>query len=214
MVRACWHASFADRPNGWAAAAVVGMSVGLWWAVPVIHRAVVTPGVSWVLVGGCAAAAYGCVPETGQLWEVGLVLVCGGLAEIVRWRQLPVPVVAAATSLVLWAATFGATGAPRALVGGLFAVMPVLGTAAVVSHVRPTLNERRAAIPAQSDCQTERAVFAVIALWVISALVVARTGGISRSLEPAVLSVAIAVLVATLLSATIWRRLHSAPSVA
>lgn len=220
LVRACWHASFIGRPNGWAAVAVVCLTVGLWWAIPVVHRAIRTPGATWALMGGCAAAAYGCVPETGQLREVGLVLGCGGVAELLRWRQLPVPTLAAAAALVLWAATFGATGVPRALVGGLFSVVPVVGTAAIVSLGRlrvrapqpprePTTREpttRQTPSRQQFVTGSEVAAWAVASVWVVTALVVARTGGIAGSLRPALLSVAVAVPAATLLSAAIWRR--------
>lgn len=214
IVWACWHASFVGRPNDWAAVAVVGLTVGLWWATPVVHREIATPGVSWVLLGGCAAAAYGCVPETGQLWEVGLLLTCAGVAELLRWRRLPVSALAAGAALVLWAATFGATGAPRALVGGLFAVVPVLGTAAVVSLGRRRWQTDQPAHVAVSTSRAAIAVWAVAAVWVVAALVVARTGGIATTVGPALLSVAVAVPMASLLSAVLWRRFGRAPSVA
>lgn len=221
LVGASWHASFAGRSNDWAAVAVVGLAVALWWAIPVVHRMILTPGVSWVLLGGCAAAAYGCVPETGQLHEVGVVLACGGVAELLRWRRLPVSALAAAAALVMWAAVFGATGAPRALVGGLFAVVPVVGTAAVVSLGRRRLGDPQPTSPQSTTPQpttsqsttrlpfvtgSEVAAWAVAAVWVVTALVVARTGGIANSVGPALVSVALAVPVATLLSASIWRR--------
>ena len=116
---------------------------------------------------GSAIAVYGCVPETDQMREVAVVVCAGWLVEAVRRRPLPNPALLAASGLVAWSALYGATGRPSALVGGLFALVPLIAVACVP--------RRRKWLP-----------WLVGIVWAGAAVGVARTGGIATELSTAV----------------------------
>ncbi|MDO8362927.1 MAG: hypothetical protein Q7V88_08515 [Actinomycetota bacterium] len=190
LVAATWQPSFAGRTNGWAVASVVLLAAVAGWALP---RAAGAPlGWRWLVLAGSAAAVYGCVPETDQMREVGVVVAAGLLAEGVLRVALPVPAYAAAWGFVAWAALFGATGRPSALAGGLFALLPPLALGAV-----------------QAGGRRPAAVAVVAGGWVVAALVVARTGGIATSLPPAAGWVVGGAVAASVLTALVWHRSRS-----
>lgn len=186
LVAAVWDVSFAGRDLMWAVPVSVGAVVGVWWAAPVAHTRLPL-ATTWVLLAGCAGAVYLCVPETDQMREVAVVAVGGGVAELLLRRRLPVPAVAAAWAFVLWGALFGATGRPSAVVGGLFAVLPLVAVAVVAAR-----------------CTRVRLVI-VGAVWVAAAAVMARTGGLAQSLTDALLTAAACAAVASLASAVLCR---------
>ena len=195
---ACWPASFQQRGgNWWAVAAAALVSVALWWAVPRLRMASPMPSSRWGLFAGCAFAVYCCVPETGQMPDVALVIIVAAIAEVLQQRLLPVPVDAAVAALLLWSALFGATGRPSALIGGLFALVPLVAVPAVL-----------AARPALADAALLwRWVLAVV--WIAAAVAVARTGGIATTAGPgwlAVVSFTLAALVASELLARLASR--------
>lgn len=180
IVWSSWSTTFEGRDLGWAALLVVLFAVGLVWAIPVLFGAFTSPMYTWVLFAGCLGAVHVCVPENGRTAEVGLLVACGGVAEFLMRRRLPLPVWSAIATAVLWTAVFGASGRARAVIGGLFAVTPLIATALVV---RP----RRAVRPL-----TETRRWLIAFVWLAAAWIVARTGGIAETTSAAWISVAIA----------------------
>lgn len=191
LVASTWDASFAGRDNQWAVVAGAVVAIALWWAVPIAHERLVGPGplhtigVAWWGLLGSAIAVYGCVPETDQMREVGVVVAAGGLAELLLRRRLPTPALVAAAAYVEWSALYGATGRGRALVGGLFALTPLIAVAVFDAKRRSWL---------------------LGLVWVVAAVVMARTGGIATSLRPALVAAAICGAVALAVSALLVRR--------
>lgn len=169
LVLSAWDASFRGRENGWAVVAGTGTAIGLWWAAHRSHERLAVFGAAWWTLLGSTAAVYGCVPETGQMREVAIVVVAGGVAELLLRRRLPTAALVAAAALVEWSALFGATGQARALVGGLFALVPLVAVAMV---------------PAGSRWRG----LAVALVWMVAAVGMARTGGIATTLKPAVVA--------------------------
>jgi len=181
LVMSTWQASFEARNNEWAVVAGVGAAVALWWAAPRAHERLARSGCAWWALLGSAVAVYGCVPETDQMREVGIVVAAGGVAEVVLRRRLPTAALLAAAAFVEWSALFGATGQARALVGGLFALAPLVAVAAVREGARWRSQ-------------------AVAVVWVIASVAMARTGGIATSLPPAVQASALCAAAASLLT--------------
>ena len=192
LVGSAWGVSFGGRSLSWAALLALLVAVAMWWAAPRAHEALPSWGAAWWVLLGSAAAVYGCVPETDQMREVAVVVVAGGVAEVLIRRRLPTPALLAAMALVEWSALYGATGQGRALVGGLFALTPLIAVA-VVGHVAGHV-----ASPPVRWLPSAGA-----GVWVATALVVARTGGIATSLSPAVMAAAVGGSVAAALSAAL-----------
>jgi len=192
LVASAWHASFGAGRNRWAVVVAVAMGSVAVTALPALAPVVRWRGVGWLgwrwaLLAGAAVAVYGCVPETDQMREVGVVVVAGVAVEWLRRTPLPAPAVVAAWGLVAWSVLYGATGRPSALVGGLFALVAPLAAG---------LAARRGA-----------AVALVIGgVWSVAAVVVARTGGIEPTLHPAVVAAVSAAVIAGAVSAVVWRR--------
>lgn len=201
LLAATWPASFESGRNQWALPVVVLAMVALWWAAPLVRLALPTPGIAWVLLAGCAAGVYACVPETDQLWEVGLALAAGAVAEVLLRRALPVCVLTAAAAVVLWAALFGATGRTTALIGGLFAFVSFIAVGVIGT----------AGWGLASVAQWWRWVLA--AGWLFVAGAVARTGGISPQASAGVVAVVVAAPVAAGFSAVLVRLSRRARSV-
>lgn len=192
LTASAWGASFDGRSLTWAVVAAVAVAVAMWWTAPVAHAELAKWGGAWWVLLGSAAAVYGCVPETDQMREVAVVVAAGGVAEVLTRRRLPTPALVAAMGLVEWSALYGATGQGRALVGGLFALTPLIAVGVVA-----TVDRR----------QTDRwwLPYSVAAVWVAAALVVARTGGIATSLSPAVVAAAVGGVVAAGVTAALVR---------
>jgi hypothetical protein len=169
LVMSTWDASFRGRENGWAAVAGTGTALAVWWAAPRAHERLADFGAAWWMSLASVAAVYGCAPETGQMREVAIVVAAGGAAEFVLRRRLPTAALVAAAAFVEWSALFGAAGQGRALVGGLFALVPLVAVAIV---------------PAGPRWRS----LAVALVWMVAAVGMARTGGIATSLTPAVLA--------------------------
>jgi len=172
LVASVWDMSFAGRHVGWAVPVAVGVAVAVWWAAPLAQERLLLPGAGWLVLLGCTGAVYACVPETDQMREVAVVVAAGALAEVLLRRRLPASALVAAAAFVEWSALFGAVGQGRALVGGLFALTPLVA----VAIVPPGPRWRSPAI-------------AIV--WVMAAGVMARTGGIATSLPPAVVAAAV-----------------------
>ena len=192
VLSATWQDSFAGRSNGWAVPVMVLLAMGAAWFVPQLEAhaeptASWRLGWRWALLAAGAAAVYGCVPETDQIPEVGVVVAAGLVVEVVRRTPLPAAALVAAWGLVAWSALYGATGRPSALVGGLFALVAPIAAGAV----------------ARRGWWCSAGVGVV---WAVAALVVARTGGIATELRPAVIAAGVAAAVATAVSAVCWRR--------
>ena len=188
LVAATWQASFVGRTNDWAAQVVVVLAMAAAWFVPRLKA----PGGwqlgwRWALLAGGAAAVYGCVPETDQMPEVGVVVAAGLVVEVVRRTPLPSAALMGAWALVAWSALYGATGRPSALVGGLFALVA----------------------PVAAGVVARRGWWCSVLVggaWAVAGLVVARTGGIATQLRPAVVAAALGAAAATAVSAVCWRR--------
>ena len=190
---AAWGASFDGRSLAWAAVLAVFTAVAMWWAAPVAHRELRLWGAAWWVLLGSTAAVYACVPETDQMREVAVVVAAGGIAEVLTRRRLPTPALLAAIGFVEWSALYGATGQGRAIVGGLFALTPLIAVAVAATVV--SRDEGAGVLP-----------YAVATVWLATALVVARTGGIATSLTPAVVSALAGTVVAAAVSAALVGR--------
>lgn len=197
VVTSSWSVTFENRNLDWAAALVVVIAIGLGWAVPILHTAFTAPMYGWVSIAGCLGAVHVCVPENGQTTEVGLLVACAGVAELLMRRRLPLPVWAAGATAVLWTAVYGATGQSRAMIGGLFAV-------GVLVAMSIALGGRRTG---RRPTETRR--WLVVLVWLAAAWTVARTGGVSDTAAAAWVSVAIATVIAGGMSLGIRRRVSS-----
>lgn len=193
LVYATWDDSFAGRANGWAVPCAVLMVASLCWAAPLMGRSLADLGGAWGLLCGCALAVYSCVPETDQMREVAVVLVAGWVAEMVLRRRLPDAALVAAAGLLAWSALFGATGRPSALVGGLFALAPVVAAAAWWCAAERATSRPRAF-----------AGWIVGVVWVGAAGAVSRTGGISPRLRPAIVAVIVAAVGAAVATVLVY----------
>lgn len=129
IVNSTWSATFAARNLDWAMIFVVLMSVGLGSAVVTLYTTFTTPMFTWVLFAGCLGAIHVCVPENDHINEIGLLFACAGLAELLTGRRLPLAVWSAAVTAMLWSVVYGASGQGRAMIGGLFAMMPIIAVA-------------------------------------------------------------------------------------
>lgn len=193
IVASAWSATFESRELDWAVPAVVMVAAGTARAVPVLFHSFTSPMYTWVLFAGCLGAIHVCVPENDQTTEIGLLLACGGVAEFLMRRRLPAPVWSAAVAGLLWTAVFGATGETRAVIGGLFALVPIMATAFFV-------RQRNAGRP-----MTETRRWSIALVWLAAAWVVARTGGVAETGAAALVSVGLAVVVAVPLSLVMLR---------
>lgn len=179
IARACWSASFENRRgNWWAIGVAMLLAVGVWWAAPRQRTASSMPASRWGLFAGCTLAVYSCVPETDQMPAVALLIAFVAVAEGLGRGLLPAPVDAAMAGVIMWSALFGATGRPSALIGGLFALVPLVAVPAVLA-ARPALAAAR--LPWR---------WGLAIVWVGAAGAVARTGGIADSAAPAWVAVA------------------------
>lgn len=184
VVSSSWSVTFEARNVDWAIVAVVALAIALDRALPILYHSFTSPMYTWVLFAGCLGAIHVCVPENGQTAEVGLMIASGGVAEFLLRRRLPLPVWSAAVTAVMWTAVFGAGGQARAVIGGLFAVVPVVAVAAFVRPgrgIRPLSETRR---------------WLIALLWMAGAWTVARTGGVADTARAAWLAVGIASVVA------------------
>lgn len=192
LVASAWQATFEHRSNGWAAVATVVLAAGAVAALPALPATARLAGVRWhgwrwLMLAGAAAGVYGCVPETDQMRDVAVVVIAGAVVEVVRRAPLPAAAYTAAWGLVAWSALYGATGRPSAIIGGLFALLAPLAAAAAT---------RRGDVTS----------VLVGAVWGVTALVVARTGGIATTTRPAVQAAVAGSAVAAVLSAVLWVR--------
>ena len=193
IVMSSWSATFVDRHLDWAIGAVLIMSVGVGGAVEEMYKVFTTPMYTWVLFAACLGAVHVCVPENDQTNDIALLFAAAGISELLLRRRLPASVWAAAVTAILWSAVYGSSGQGRAIVGGLFALLPIF---AVSGFVR--LSERRSA-------PTENSRWLVISIWVVAAWTVARTGGIAQTTAAAWVAALIAVPIALALSFWVWR---------
>ncbi len=168
-VIAAWSASGLDSTQLWwvtPISALIGAGFGV--TIGPVRSAVRTPGILPIAIAGSAAAVYGCVPETDQMEAIGSFVAIVVAIELVRWKPLPAVWHAGSAALILWGGLFGATGRPSALIGTLFAAVPVplLGMWLLV-HPR---------LVAEAVGDGWRWV--VLATGSVAALAMARTGGI------------------------------------
>ncbi len=139
-----------------------------------------TPGEVPALLGLSAIAIYGCVPETDQMFGIGVMLASLFLIELVARRPSAPIVHLVAAGIVLWSGLYGATGRDSAIVGALFAFWPLV-LVVIVCHW-PGRAEPR---------PTTRWIIELIGG--IAAVAVARTGALEPTIGPALLAVAIAL---------------------
>lgn len=197
IVTSSWSVTFETRNLDWAAVLVVAVAVGLGWAVPILFDSFTAPMYGWVVIAGCLGAVHVCVPENGQTAEIGLLVACAGVAELLTRRRLPLPVWSAAATAVLWTAVHGASGQSRAVIGGLYAVGVLIAMSVVLrgrrSDPRPTESRR----------------WLVVLVWMAAAWTVARTGGVADTAAAAWVSVAVATVIAGAFSVPIRMRVGS-----
>lgn len=192
LAAATWRATFEARDHEWAVVAIVLLAAGAVVALPELSGAAEAFGVRWLgwrwlMLGGSAAAVYACVPETDQMRDIAVAIAAGAVAEWLRRAPLPAPLYTAAWGLVAWSALYGATGRPSAVIGGLFALLA----------------------PVAAGFATRRGDFASVGVgvvWAVTALVVARTGGISMTTRPAVIAAVVGLAAAAGISAALWCR--------
>lgn len=168
--------------------------------MPALFR---VPGAAPLLLGCTLFAVYCCVPETSHLPWVALAVAAlaaleyGGHALMPWWT-------ACVAVLVAWGGWHGGHYRSSALVGAVFAWWPWV--LVWVVHLVARAAGGRASV---------RAGAVTAAAGVVAAIAVARTGALARTLPPAVIAVAVAVLatlpvVAVALAAehAVWHRLH------
>lgn len=165
----------------WVAPLVVAIAAALPIAIARV-AACTPPGTVTLALLGAAAASYACVPETDQFPTAVVPVVVTGLVELAGRRHAARLWHCAVALLVLWAGVYGATGRPSALVGTLFAWWPL---AAAALFVRP--RAPRWAGPA------------IVVIGALAAGLVARTGGVADTVTPALVAVAVAAPLSTLL---------------
>ena len=127
------------------------------------------------------AAVYGCVPETDQIPPIALCVVSVLVIELVTWRPLPVAWFAAVGALILRTGLYGATGRLSALAGTLFAAWALVFLP-IVERVRPRVN----AAP-------EPLRWVIAGIGSIGSIVVARTGALQQTGQPAVVAIVLTI---------------------
>ena len=173
IIFSSWHASFTETPRLWAVPVALVIALLNAMALAPIRRSIRTPGILPISVLCSAAAIYACVPETDQMLAVscsaGIVVVLEGV-----WRR-PLPIVwhASTMSLVLWSGLYGATGRQSALVGALFACLPLpilFACNALCSRLRTGHEFWR---------------WCILGLVALTSVAFARSGGIAATTRPA-----------------------------
>lgn len=159
--------------------------VVMWWATARLVDRIRSALVRWAMVVTSLGAVYACVPETDHLPGVGWALIGAAVADASLRRPAPAHMWAWGWWTLVWSAAYGASEQGRAMVGGLFAVSPVvaLAVASISRNRLPTWT-----------------LVTTWSIWTISTILVARTGGIADRVEPALLSVAGASAVASVLT--------------
>jgi hypothetical protein len=158
-----------------------------------------TPGEYPMLLGWAALAIYGCVPETGQMSTIGLLVIGLLLAEVATGNRSHWAVHALATLVVLWAGLYGATGRGSAVVGAWFAFWPIVLvalTSIIAGPIRPTIR------------------WMIGAIGGLAAVGMARTGGIEPTTTPALMAAGVAGLLSLIAAAGVLAisRRRSAPA--
>lgn len=174
LVDASWSASFALQPRAWAAVSAVAVAIVFALVLTTVRQSVACPGMVPSALGCAAVAIYGCVPETDQMPGVGWAVAAVVIVEVARQQQLPVVWHSCVGALVLWSGLYGATGRPSALIGALFACLPIplLGCWIILY---PRLGRVH-----------EAWRWVILGLGCLSAVAMARTGGISPTTLPSV----------------------------
>ncbi len=173
-----WNDSdLGDRSHWWATTTAIVLAALLAGLLPLARTLLPRPGAVPLTVLAWLAAVYGCVPETDQVVGVAMFVAMVVLVELVAGEYLPFGWQLGIIGAVLWAGLYGATGRQSALVGALFGAWPVvLGPlVALLSRLRRTPRWGR---------------WAVAAIGTGAALVVARTGALATTIEPALRAVA------------------------
>ena len=175
-----WHSGSSSHGRAWAVVATVIVALLVAEALPVARRLLPSPGVLPFVIATSAAAIYGCVPETSnQMPLIGALVTMLMAVEVLYRRQVHVGLHGLVAAMVLWSGIYGATWRQSALIGALFAMWPVVIVPAVTLVV-PRLG--RAAEPAR---------WLVAGLGTVAAVIVARTGALQRTAQPALTAVAV-----------------------
>jgi hypothetical protein len=166
--------------RAWATAGTVVVAVVVAEALPRTRLLAPTRGVTPLLIGAVALAAYAAVPETDQFRGVAVVVGLAVTVDVVAPTPLGDASIGLAATLVLWAGVEGAAGRQSALVVALFSFWPVL-LLALTAALRPG-----------TASVGEPVRWAVAAVGAAAAVIVARNGGLEPTGGPAVLAIAIA----------------------
>ncbi|MFT6290187.1 MAG: hypothetical protein ACJAR2_000774 [Ilumatobacter sp.] len=159
-------AGFGDIERVWAAAGTLLLGSLLGPALTDLRLQVGLPGVIPGALLAVLLAMFLCVPETDQFVVAALIPVALLAVELVRREQLAAEWYAVAAGGIGWAGMFGSTGRQSALVGALFAWWPIVLPVLIIG-----LGGRR----------SRHSVLLSMAVGAATALVFARTGGISDS---------------------------------
>lgn len=130
-----------------------------------------------ILVLAAAAAMYGCVPETDPLLQLAPVAGLAMLVEVAGRRRLGFAMWWAVATLLFWAGVHGSSGRASALVGALAAWWPLV-LLAVIGQLGLLPDDRRLRLALASPA-------------VAATLIVARTGALERTVEPALRAAAV-----------------------
>ena len=162
---------------------VVPMVVATTWllvgAVPAAHAAL-PPGLLLGLVLGSTAVMYACVPETDHFGWIAIAPATLAAIELQRGRRVSSSWIIGVAHLVWWAGIYGATGRESAFVGAWFAWWPTL----VVAVMSPWVARIRS--PRWLTATV------LVAPLVVATGVVARTGAVEPTVEPALAAVGVA----------------------
>ena len=174
-------AALANNARAWIVVAIVVLSVVGADALAADRQLMPTRPVVPLTLAATAFATYLCVPETDQFRGVFVVIALAVAADVLLDDGLSEAAIGLVAALVLWAGIDGGVNRQSAFVGALFAWWPVLLVPLLV-WVR-----RGRARPHEPAC------WAVTLIAAIAACAVARTGGLSDDVGPALLSVLVAV---------------------
>lgn len=187
-----WNASILSN-NGarWVIVATPITCLFVAWALPILRQSIRQPGVVPMALASSMAAVYGCVPETDQIPPIALCVVIVLLIELISWRPLPTSWFAGVATIMLIGGLYGATGRQSALIGALFAAWAFV-LLPVVELIRPRVRGA-----------SEWVRWLIAGIGSIGSIVVARTGALQDTAQPAVYAVALTVVVTVAVSITI-----------
>lgn len=180
------------------------IGAGWWWVVPLVvattwvlvgaipaAHAALPPGLLPGLLLGSLAAMFACVPETNHVGWIAIAPATLAAIELRRGRRVSSVWLLGVAHLVWWAGVYGATGRESALVGAWFAWWPTF----VAAAMSPWVGRLRS-----PHWLTATVVMTPL---VVATVLVARTGALEPTVDPALAAVGIAAPASTALAALV-----------